>query len=219
PPGDSRRRRGDRSRPVADGRLDPAGCDDPGRRRRSGHRPGGGHQGVPAVHPGVLSRRGAGGLRRRDGGALPLGLSRIGFRDAAAGAHRRDPGRHRQPAGRAGGQLPDRLPVQFRPGDVSRPRLRDPVPADAAGARAAATGPVRPGRGMREATVRYVALAVALLGLVSLPAWIGNAYYINISSQVLLFAVFALALNVLVGYGGLVSLGHAGLFAIAAYAG
>src|SRR5262249_57846586 len=41
----------------------------------------------------------------------------------------------------------------------------------------------------------------------------------NISSQVLLFAVFALALNVLVGYGGLVSLGHAGLFAIAAYAG
>jgi ABC-type branched-subunit amino acid transport system permease subunit len=34
-----------------------------------------------------------------------------------------------------------------------------------------------------------------------------NSYYINIASQFLLFAVFALALNVLVGYAGLVSLG------------
>ena len=31
--------------------------------------------------------------------------------------------------------------------------------------------------------------------------------------------MFALGLNVLVGYAGLVSLGHAGLFGIAAYAG
>ena len=51
----------------------------------------------------------------------------------------------------------------------------------------------------------------------TLPSWVGNAYYINVASQILLFAVFALALNVLVGYGGLVSLGHAGLFAIAGY--
>jgi len=60
---------------------------------------------------------------------------------------------------------------------------------------------------------------VALLLLAALPAWMGNSYYINIASQILLFAVFALALNLLVGYAGLVSLGHAGLFAIAGYAG
>jgi len=36
-------------------------------------------------------------------------------------------------------------------------------------------------------------------------------------SQILLWAVLALALNVLVGYAGLVSLGHAGLFAVAGY--
>jgi branched-chain amino acid transport system permease protein len=60
-------------------------------------------------------------------------------------------------------------------------------------------------------------LVVALVLLATLPAWVGNAYYINIASQILLFAVFALALNVLVGYGGLVSLGHAGLFAVAGY--
>jgi branched-chain amino acid transport system permease protein len=62
---------------------------------------------------------------------------------------------------------------------------------------------------------RYAAAAVALLLLAALPGWVGNSYYINIARQILLFAVFALALNLLVGYAGLVSLGHAGLFAIA----
>lgn len=65
--------------------------------------------------------------------------------------------------------------------------------------------------------LRYAAIAVALALLLTLPWWVGNTYYINIASQILLFAVFALALNVLVGYAGLVSLGHAGLFAIAGY--
>jgi branched-chain amino acid transport system permease protein len=66
--------------------------------------------------------------------------------------------------------------------------------------------------------LRCAALALALVLLATLPVWVGNPYYINVASQILLFAVFALALNVLVGYGGLVSLGHAGLFAIAGYA-
>jgi branched-chain amino acid transport system permease protein len=70
---------------------------------------------------------------------------------------------------------------------------------------------------MTAATVRYAAIFVALLLLATLPWWVGGTYYINIASQILLYAVFALALNVLVGYGGLVSLGHAGLFAIAGY--
>ena len=66
---------------------------------------------------------------------------------------------------------------------------------------------------------RRAATGVAVVLLVTLPAGVGNPYYINVASQILLFAVFALALNVLVGYGGLVSLGHAGLFAMAGYAG
>jgi branched-chain amino acid transport system permease protein len=67
--------------------------------------------------------------------------------------------------------------------------------------------------------LRYAAIAIALALLATLPMWVGNSYYINIASQFLLFAVFALALNVLVGYAGLVSLGHAGLFAVAGYSG
>ena len=39
-------------------------------------RPRGRHQGVAALHAGVRAGRGAGGLRRRDGRALSLGLSR-----------------------------------------------------------------------------------------------------------------------------------------------
>lgn len=70
---------------------------------------------------------------------------------------------------------------------------------------------------MEVSTPRVIAIVVALLLLVTLPAWVGNPYYINVASQILFFAVFALALNVLVGYGGLVSLGHAGLFAVAGY--
>jgi branched-chain amino acid transport system permease protein len=62
-----------------------------------------------------------------------------------------------------------------------------------------------------------VAFGVALLGLATVPLWVGNSYYVDVASQILLFAVFALALNVLVGYGGLVSLGHAGLFAVSGY--
>lgn len=62
-------------------------------------------------------------------------------------------------------------------------------------------------------------IAIGLAALATVPLWVGNTYYINIASQILLYAVFALGLNVLVGYAGLVSLGHAGLFGIAAYAG
>jgi branched-chain amino acid transport system permease protein len=58
---------------------------------------------------------------------------------------------------------------------------------------------------------------VALVLLATLPMWVGNSYYINIASQILIWSILALALNVLVGYAGLTSLGHAGLFAMGGY--
>jgi branched-chain amino acid transport system permease protein len=62
------------------------------------------------------------------------------------------------------------------------------------------------------------ALAIAFVGLLTLPLWASGIYYVNVASQILFYAVFAMGLNVLVGYAGLVSLGHAALFGIAAYA-
>jgi branched-chain amino acid transport system permease protein len=65
---------------------------------------------------------------------------------------------------------------------------------------------------------RLFALAIAAVALATLPFWASGVYYVNVASQILFYAVFALGLNVLVGYAGLVSLGHAALFGIAAYA-
>jgi len=67
--------------------------------------------------------------------------------------------------------------------------------------------------------VKRLPLAAALVILATLPLWIGGTYYVNIASQILFYAIFALGVNVLAGYAGLVSLGHAGLFGIAAYSG
>jgi branched-chain amino acid transport system permease protein len=66
--------------------------------------------------------------------------------------------------------------------------------------------------------LRVAALAIAFVALLTLPLWASGVYYVNVASQILFYAVFAMGLNVLVGYAGLVSLGHAALFGIAAYA-
>ena len=67
-------------------------------------------------------------------------------------------------------------------------------------------------------SARLFALTVAFVALLTAPYWVPGVYYVNVASQILFYAIFALGLNVLVGYAGLVSLGHAGLFGIAAYA-
>lgn len=60
-------------------------------------------------------------------------------------------------------------------------------------------------------------LGAALLLALTLPLWAGGVYYVNLASQVLIAAIFALSLNLLVGYAGLVSLGHAAWLGLAAY--
>ncbi len=67
-------------------------------------------------------------------------------------------------------------------------------------------------------TARLLAFAVALIALITVPYWMPGVYYVNVSSQILFYSIFALGLNVIAGYGGLVSLGHAGLLGITAYA-
>jgi branched-chain amino acid transport system permease protein len=62
--------------------------------------------------------------------------------------------------------------------------------------------------------VRWVALIV----LAALLPTVAGEYYINLSSQIVIFAVFAASLNLLLGYGGLPTLGHAAYLGIAAYA-
>ncbi|QWD90208.1 branched-chain amino acid ABC transporter permease [Polynucleobacter sp. MWH-Braz-FAM2G] len=60
----------------------------------------------------------------------------------------------------------------------------------------------------------YIAV---LLVLLILPFILGGTYYTNLASQILIAAIFAMSLNLLVGYAGLTSLGHAGYLGLAAY--
>jgi branched-chain amino acid transport system permease protein len=62
-----------------------------------------------------------------------------------------------------------------------------------------------------------VATIVVLLLLMILPLLTGGTYYTNLASQILIAAIFAMSLNLLVGYAGLTSLGHAGYLGLAAY--
>lgn len=61
------------------------------------------------------------------------------------------------------------------------------------------------------------AAALGGAGLLAV-ALIPSPYYVNVASQILIAAVFALSLNLLVGYAGLTSLGHAAYLGLAAYA-
>src|SRR4030095_14460635 len=174
------------------------------------------HSGVAAVHHRVPARRHARRNRRGAGRADPQRLSPPRPRQAAAGADRRDPGRRGQPARRLRRQLHRRLHLQFRHRAGARPRLFRAVPADGAGAGVPAAGPVRASADMTRGTM--IALAVAALVLLALPWIIGNEFYVNMASQVLIYALFALSINMMLGYGSMVSLGHAGYLGIAGYA-
>ena len=62
-----------------------------------------------------------------------------------------------------------------------------------------------------------VVLLLALAGLALFPL-IGGTFYVQLITKVMILAIFAMSLDLLVGYTGLVSLGHAAFFGLAGYA-
>jgi branched-chain amino acid transport system permease protein len=64
--------------------------------------------------------------------------------------------------------------------------------------------------------VRTTTALIALALLVALP-FVAGDFYINLATQVLIAVVFSASLNILVGYAGLPSLGHAAFLGFAAY--
>ncbi|MFL5437786.1 MAG: branched-chain amino acid ABC transporter permease [Myxococcales bacterium] len=63
---------------------------------------------------------------------------------------------------------------------------------------------------------RKTAFAAALALLVGVPPFL-PPYPLTLVTQILIFAVFAMSLDLLLGYTGLASLGHAAYFGVAAY--
>src|SRR6267142_7288707 len=86
-------------------------------------------------------------------------------------------------------------------------------PANAVTSRRSALSVARSCGGERMKKAAWILFALALAGL----PWIAGEYYITLTSQIFVAAIFAASLNLLVGYGGLPSLGHASWLGLAAY--
>ena len=67
-------------------------------------------------------------------------------------------------------------------------------------------------------TGKWPGLLVALIAVLVLPWLLGNDFYINLASQIGIFALLALSLNILIGFGGMTSLGHVVYMGCSAYA-
>ncbi|WP_426115904.1 ABC transporter permease subunit [Massilia sp. PWRC2] len=63
----------------------------------------------------------------------------------------------------------------------------------------------------------FAASIVGIIALIAFPILIPNPYYIHLAETILIYAILLFGLDIVVGYTGQVSLGHAGLFGIGAY--
>ncbi|WP_404414391.1 branched-chain amino acid ABC transporter permease [Vreelandella aquamarina] len=66
-------------------------------------------------------------------------------------------------------------------------------------------------------TLLMVLLAVVIAGLVAVP-WIASFFYVFIFTEILILGLFAVSFNLIFGYTGMLSFGHAAFFGIGAYA-
>ena len=71
---------------------------------------------------------------------------------------------------------------------------------------------------MRMFASRHAGLLILALVLAALPLLLPNAYYFDVAIRIALNAVVVIGLNLLMGYTGQISLGHAGFFGLGAYA-
>lgn len=69
---------------------------------------------------------------------------------------------------------------------------------------------------MPSITLSRAPLIVALLLLALFPL-VGSTFYLQLGAKIMIMAIFALSLDLLVGHAGMVSLGHAAYFGLAAY--
>jgi len=70
---------------------------------------------------------------------------------------------------------------------------------------------------MQKIPVAWRGFAVLTLVLAVLPLVLPNSFYFDVAIRILFNAVIAIGLNLLIGYTGQISLGHAGFFGLGAY--
>jgi len=64
----------------------------------------------------------------------------------------------------------------------------------------------------------YLALLVLFALVPPITQWIDNSYYLDIANRLVVLAIAAVSLNLILGYGGMISFGHAAYIGIGAYA-
>jgi branched-chain amino acid transport system permease protein len=62
-----------------------------------------------------------------------------------------------------------------------------------------------------------IASVVGLVALALYPQFVTNPYYVHLAETILIYAILLFGLDIVVGYTGQVSLGHAGLFGVGSY--
>ncbi|UWQ17897.1 branched-chain amino acid ABC transporter permease [Jannaschia sp. M317] len=67
-------------------------------------------------------------------------------------------------------------------------------------------------------TKRNLIILAAVAAALALVPLFGGLFLVYLTTEIMIFALFALSFNILLGYGGLISFGHAAYFAIGAYA-
>ncbi|PKO59730.1 MAG: branched-chain amino acid ABC transporter permease [Betaproteobacteria bacterium HGW-Betaproteobacteria-18] len=75
--------------------------------------------------------------------------------------------------------------------------------------------------GLLDHPLRWRTGLVLLMALVLLPELaqaLGQSFYIGVASRILIFALAATSLNLILGFGGMVSFGHAAFLGVGAYA-
>lgn len=65
---------------------------------------------------------------------------------------------------------------------------------------------------------KYISPLFILILMFSIIGFIPNIYYLHLFNLILIYSLFSLGLNILTGYTGITSFGHAGFFAFGAYA-
>ncbi len=61
-----------------------------------------------------------------------------------------------------------------------------------------------------------VVLLIATIALAIFP-WVGESFYVSLVMRMMILGIFAMSLDLLIGYTGLVSFGHAAFFGLAGY--
>src|SRR5262249_45002298 len=161
------------------------------------------------VRPGRRPRR----ARRGGRGRLPRRLSRHRLRGAALRLRGGDRGRPREPARGHRGQRARGAARQLRQSAVPGAVLLRAV-------RAGGPHPRRPAhRALRPRVIRRRALlALGAVVLLALAGPLLPPYPLTLVTQALVVAILAMSLDVLLGYTGLPSLGHAAYWGVGAYA-